>query len=115
SIALGPEESTSVDLVGQVDDELWRAGTVSLRDQLMVVTSTIEFDPRSLEQEELDVRAVPTAQTGPSRGARTPAAASNLQRALDGTRTRRLGPSGGTAAVADWRTDSVFVVTNRPR
>ncbi|NUO92063.1 MAG: caspase family protein [Dermatophilaceae bacterium] len=115
SIALGPAESTAVDLVGQVDDELWRAGTVSLRDQLMVVTSTIEFDPRSLEQEELDVSAVPTAQPGPSRGAGTPAAASNLQRALDGTRTRRLGPSGGTAAVADWRTDSVFVVTNRPR
>ncbi|MFM6850335.1 MAG: caspase domain-containing protein [Terrabacter sp.] len=115
SIALGPGESTAVDLVGQVGDELWRAGTVSLRDQLMVVTSTIEFDPRSLEQEELDVSAVPTAQPGPNRGADTPAAASNLERALNATRTRRLGPGSGGAAVADWRTDSVFVVTNRPR
>ncbi len=40
-----------------------RPGTVSLRDQLMVVTSTLEFDPRSLEQEELDVSAVPAAGT----------------------------------------------------
>ena len=59
SVALGPGEATSVDLVGQVADALWDAGTVSLRDQLMVVTSTLEFDPRSLEQEELDVSAVP--------------------------------------------------------
>ena len=48
--------------VGQVDDALWEAGTVSLRDQLMVVTSTLEFDPRSLEQEELDVSAVPATR-----------------------------------------------------
>ena len=59
SVALGPGESTSVDLLGQVTDVMWEAGTASLRDQLMVVTSTLEFDPRSLEQEELDVSAVP--------------------------------------------------------
>ena len=115
SITLGPGESTAVDLVGQVADELWRAGTVSLRDQLMVVASTIEFDPRSLEQDELDVSAAPTSRPGPNRGADLPEAASNLERALQGTRTRRLGPSARAAAVADWRTDSVFVVTKRPR
>ncbi|GAB3072422.1 hypothetical protein GCM10027053_41920 [Intrasporangium mesophilum] len=128
SVALGPGEATSVDLVGQVSDELWQAGTVSLRDQLMVVTGTIEFDPRSLEQAELDVTAVPSPATTPAtttRGADALSAgghgdrsldeASNLDRALDGTRTRRLGPSTSSAAVADWRTDSVFVVTSRPR
>jgi hypothetical protein len=115
SIALGPGESTSVDLVGQVADELWRAGTVSLRDQLMVVTGTIEFDPRSLEQEELDVSAVPVP-AGPVRGIADegPPGGSNLDRALGGTRTRRLSASSN-AAVADWRTDSIFVITTRPR
>ncbi len=114
SVALGPGESTSVDLVGQVSDALWEAGTASLRDQLMVVTSTLEFDPRTLEQEELDVSAVPAA--GTTRGAdMAPSPRSNLERALGGTRTRRLGRSPESAGVADWRTDSVFVVTVRPR
>ncbi|MBC9823016.1 caspase family protein [Terrabacter sp. MAHUQ-38] len=116
SVALGPGESTSVDLVGQLSDALWQAGTVSLRDQLMVVTSTLEFDPRSLEQEELDVSAVPGPNSPALRSADVPIALrSNLERALGGTRTRRLGPSAAAAAVADWRTDSVFVVTSRPR
>ena len=114
SVALGPGETTSLDLVGQVDDALWEAGTVSLRDQLMVVTSTLEFDPRSLEQEELDVSAVPAIGTTRSAG-EPPALRSNLERVLGGTRTRRLGPRTPSAAVADWRTDSVFVVTTRPR
>lgn len=114
SVALGPGESTSVDLVGQVSDALWEAGTASLRDQLMVVTSTLEFDPRTLEQEELDVSEVPAA--GTTRGAdMAPSPRSNLERALGGTRTRRLGRSPESAGVADWRTDSVFVVTVRPR
>ena len=120
SVALGPGEATSVDLAGQVSDELWRAGTVSLRDQLMVVTGTIEFDPRSLDQEELDVSAVPTPSST-TRGSRAATGAnrsadggSNLDRALVSTRTRRLA-ARTTAAVADWRTDSVFVVTSRPR
>jgi hypothetical protein len=116
SLALGPGESTSVDLVGQVSDELWQAGTVSLRDQLMVVTSTLEFDPRSLEQEELDVTVMPGTGGSRVRSADLPGAPrSNLERVLGGTRTRRLGPSSTAAAVADWRTDSVFVVTSRPR
>jgi hypothetical protein len=125
SIALGPGEETSIDLVGQVADDLWRAGTVSLRDQLMVVTSTIEFDPRSLEQEELDVTAVPAGGAAATAGATAPgatrgteapgAARSTLERALRGTRTRRPGSSAAAPTVADWRTDSVYVVTSRPR
>ncbi len=114
SVALGPGETTSVDLVGQVADAMWEAGTVSLRDQLMVVTSTLEFDPRSLEQDELDVSAAPPARATRSAGD-PPKVRSNLERVLGGTRTRRLGPRASTAAVADWRTDSVFVVTTRPR
>ncbi|GAA5032590.1 hypothetical protein GCM10023258_31700 [Terrabacter aeriphilus] len=127
SIALGPGESTAVDLVGQVDDTLWAAGTVSVRDQLMVVTSTLEFDPRSLEQDELDVGAPPAPRRpdGPTRGAVAAdgagaggggtAARTSLDRVLGGVTTRRLGPTPNRAAVADWRTDSVFVVTSRPR
>ncbi|GAB3884185.1 caspase family protein [Terrabacter terrigena] len=115
SVALGPGESTAVELVGQVADGQWQAGTVSLRDQLMVVTSTIEFDPRSLEQEELDVSRMPSGPAATNRGGDPAGPGSNLERALSSTRTRRLGPRAGTAAVADWRTDSVFVVTNRPR
>lgn len=113
SVALGPGESTQVDLLGQVSDPLWQAGTVSLRDQLMVVTSTLEFDPRSLEQEELDVSAAPAAATRSAEP--PPVPRSNLDRALGATRTRRLGPRPDAAVVADWRTDSVFVVTTRPR
>ena len=123
SIALGPGESTSIDLQGQLSDALWQAGTVSVRDQLMVVTGTIEFDPRSLEQEELDVSAVPAPAggraAGPTRAAGDQpdaSVSSSLDRALDRTRTRRLGPgSAASAPVTDWRTDSVYVVTTRPR
>ncbi|GAA2479127.1 caspase family protein [Terrabacter carboxydivorans] len=113
SVALGPGESTAVELLGQVADPAWQAGTLSLRDQLMVVTSTVEFDPRSLEQEELDVSAPPAATTRSAEVPSTPR--SGLDRVLDGTRTRRLGPRAAAAAGADWRTDSVFVVTTRPR
>ena len=113
SVALGVGESTSVELLGQVSDSMWGAGTVSLRDQLMVVTSTVEFDPRSLQQEELDVSAPPAGTTRSADASAAPR--SNLERVLGGTRTRRLGPRPDVAAVADWRTDSVFVVTVRPR
>ena len=85
---------------------------MSLRDQLMVVTSTLEFDPRSLEQEELDVSAVP-GRRDHGRRRRHAGPRSNLERVLGGTRTRRLRPRTDGGRVADWRTDSVFVVTTR--
>ena len=89
-------------------------GTVLMTDHLKIVTSTLEFDPRSLEQPELDVSAAPGAAV-PTRGGPDGGARSTLDHVLGGIRTRRLGPATSGAAVADWRTDSVFVVTTRPR
>jgi len=83
----------------------------------MVVTGTIEFDPRTLEQAELDVSAVPApaaSNRGVVEGSTAPES-SNLDRALGDTRTRRLGSVPTPAAVADWRTDSIYVVTSRAR
>ena len=58
-VALGPGEKTSLELGGEVPDALWKEGTVTVTDRLVVVTSTIEFDPRSLQQGDLAVSAVP--------------------------------------------------------
>lgn len=110
SVALAPGESTAVALTGQVSDALWAAGTVTVTDQLKVVTSTLEFDPRSLQQEELDVAAV-----GPAVVRGEVHARSTLERLLGRVATRRLGPPSPTEAVADWRSDDVFVLTTRPR
>jgi len=120
SVALGPGESTAVDLMGQVSDALWEAGTVSVTDVLMLVTSTLEFDPRTLEQDELDVTA-PPAPAGPVRGVDTSVAlgtsdpATSLDGVLRSVRTRRAAPVARAGSVADWRTDTVRVVTTRPR
>ncbi|WP_242652731.1 caspase family protein [Intrasporangium flavum] len=120
SVALGPGESTAVDLAGQVSDALWAAGTVSVTDVLMLVTSTLEFDPRTLEQDELDVTA-PPAPAGPVRGVDASAAlgtsdpATSLDGVLRSVRTRRATPVARAGSVADWRTDTVRVVTTRPR
>ena len=62
-VALAPGESTSLELGGEVPDALWKEGTVTVTDRLIVVTSTIEFDPRSLQQGDLAVSTVP----GPTR------------------------------------------------
>ncbi len=111
SVALAPGESTEVALTGQVSDELWAEGTVTVTDQLKVVTSTLEFDPRSLQQEELDVSVAGSAPV--RRGEVQPR--STLERLLARVTTRRLGPASPAEAVADWRTDDVFVLTTRPR
>ncbi|EWT03135.1 peptidase C14 caspase catalytic subunit p20 [Intrasporangium oryzae NRRL B-24470] len=109
SVALGPGESTSVSLSGEVSDALWAAGTVAVTDQLKLVTSTLEFDPRSLQQDELDVRAVGSQTV--LRGGTPPR--STLERLLTRATTRRLAPAQ-EEAVADWRTDEVLVRTARP-
>lgn len=110
SVALGPGESTELALAGQVSDVLWEAGTDRVTDQLKVVTSTLEFDPRSLEQEELDVNAVePPVMRGHA------PARSTLERALAHVTTRRLATSSPSEQLADWRTDDLYVVTTRPR
>lgn len=111
SVALGPGESVEVALTGQVSDALWDAGTVTVTDQLKVVTSTLEFDPRSLEQEELDVTV---ASSAPVTRSVVPAR-STLERLLARVTTRRLGVAETGVDVADWRTDDVYVLTTRPR
>jgi hypothetical protein len=108
-VALGPGEYAAVELVGQVSDVLWAAGTTTVTDQLKVVTSTVEFDPRSLEQEELGVSAAPVVVRGEV------TVRSTLERLLARVATRRLGPASPAEAVADWRTDEIFVHTTRPR
>ena len=58
---------------------------------------------------------MPAGAAGTTRGAtRRTAPRSTLDRVLGAMRTRRVGPERTAAAVADWRTDSVFVVTTRP-
>ncbi len=99
-------------------DALWQEGTVAVTDRLVVVTSTIEFDPRSLQQGDLAVSAVPGHDgTGGPGGATTRSAftpRSTLERMLGAVTTRRLPPRT-TETIADWRTNRIDVVTTRPR
>ena len=117
-VALGPGERTSLELAGEVPDALWQEGTLAVTDRLVVVTSTIEFDPRSLQQGDLAVSAVPGLEgTGGPGGATTRSAftpRSTLERMLGAVTTRRLPPRT-TETIADWRTNRIDVVTTRPR
>lgn len=111
SVALGPGETVRLDLVGQVPDAAWADGVESATDHLKIVVSTLEFDPRSLQQDDLAPggsvpAAPPTRGEAPGR--------TTLERLLGRVTTRRLGPAAA-AAEADWRTDDVWVVTTRPR
>jgi hypothetical protein len=115
-VALGPGERTSLELGGEVPDALWKEGTVSVTDVLVVVTSTIEFDPRSLQQGDLAVSAVPGQDGTRSLGVTTRSAfkpRSTLERMLGSITTRRLPPRT-TETIADWRTNRIDVVTTRP-
>jgi hypothetical protein len=116
-VALGPGERTSLELGGEVPDALWREGTVTVTDRLVVVTSTIEFDPRSLQQGDLAVSAVPGHDGTRSLGGATTRSAfkprSTLERMLGSITTRRLPPRT-TETIADWRTNRIDVVTTRP-
>ncbi len=116
-VALGPGERTSLELGGEVPDALWKEGAVSVTDRLIVVTSTIEFDPRSLQQGDLAVSAVPGHDgTRGLEGSTTRSAfkpRSTLERMLGSITTRRLPPRT-TETIADWRTNRIDVVTTRP-
>lgn len=111
SVMLGPGESVSVALSGQVSDELWEAGTTTVTDHLKLVTSTLEFDPRSLEQPDLDVRATSAPVVRGVAGTTR----STLDRLLTRVATLTRAADGAPSAVADWRTDDLYVVTHRPR
>lgn len=113
SVALGPGESIQVALAGELSDALWQAGTVSVTDQLKVVTSTVEFDPRGLEQDELVVSETVAAPSAATRGGRP--GRSTLERLLGRVTTRAIGPAPTQVQVADWRTDDLYVITTRPR
>ena len=102
--------SIDVALTGQLSDALWRAGTVLMTDHLKIITSSLEFDPRSLEQPELEVDVVETAPV--VRGGQ--AARSTLDRLLTRVSTRNARSSEAPRAVADWRTDDLYVITRRP-
>lgn len=109
SACLDAGASVAVALTGQVSDALWTAGTVSVTDHLKIVTSTLEFDPRSLEQPELDVDVAESAPV--VRGLRE--AGSTLDRLLVRVATRGVEAASASQA-ADWRTDDLYVVTHRP-
>lgn len=111
SVALGPGEAVSVDLVGQVPDRAWTDGVEAATDHLKVVVSTLEFDPRGLQQDDLSTGAPSPAPA--TRGLTPPR--TTLERLLTRVVTRRLGPTAPDAAVADWRTDDFWVTTSRPR
>ncbi|MEP7333937.1 MAG: caspase family protein [Terracoccus sp.] len=124
SVALEAGQSMTITLTGQVSDALWNAGTVTITDQLKLVTSTIEFDPRSLEQDELELTLTPPAGgrlttrsiDHPAAGdRRLPWTAGAVNGGRPGPVTRRLGPHLSPATGADWRTDDAFVHTTRPR
>jgi len=110
STCLDAGASVAVALSGQVSDTLWAAGTVSVTDHLKVVTSTLEFDPRSLEQPELDVDVAEPAPV--VRGLRE--RGSTLDQLLVRVATRGIDTKSSGPAVADWRTDDLYVVTRRP-
>jgi hypothetical protein len=118
-VALAPGEETSLDLGGEVPDVLWKEGTVTVTDRLIVVTSTIEFDPRSLQQGDLAVSTLPgTGGAADGSGGETTRSAftprSTLERMFGQVATRRLAPRT-TETVSDWRTKRIDVVTSRPR
>ena len=117
-VALGPDEQVSLELGGEVPDTLWNEGTISVTDRLLVVTSTIEFDPRSLQQGDLAVSTVPPTERGAGDGVGTIRSAftprSTLERMLGSVTTRSLPPRTDET-IADWRTNRIDVVTTRPR
>lgn len=111
STELGPGQSEQVALFGEVADDLWRSGTLELTDQLKVLVSTSEFDPRALEQDELDVRTVKPPDV--TRGQGVPR--STLERLLCRVATRSLAAQPAeNERISDWRTIDLFVTTTRP-
>ncbi|MDV3222079.1 caspase family protein [Intrasporangium sp.] len=110
SVSLDGGAAVQVALTAQLSDALWHAGTVMVTDHLKIITSTLEFDPRSLEQPELDVDVAEPATI--VRGGGEPR--STLDRLLVSVASPGNRSAGPASAVADWRTDDLYVVTRRP-
>lgn len=113
---LEPGESRPVELTAVVPDELWEQGITEVTDVLKVIVSTEEFDPRPMEQEDLEVTAPATRSAPPSgwTAAQQPPT-STLDRLLRRVGTRRAKPQASGEAAADWFTKDLTVVSVRPR
>ncbi|MCD5341536.1 caspase family protein [Arthrobacter sp. AK04] len=107
---LAPGEAIPVRLRADVPDNLWDHGVTEVTDVLKLIVSTEDFDPRSMEQRDLDVSAGTRAASG-VRGAPR----SSLDRLLRRVGTRRAQPQTAGEAVADWYTRDLMVVSVRPR
>lgn len=110
-VELAPGAHEVLDLVGEVPDELWRAGVHELDDLLKVVVSTDEFDPRSLDLPDLDVTS--RAALPVVRDLADPT--STLDRLLQRSATRRIRPRPKAGeARSDWTTVDVLLLVERP-
>lgn len=109
---LDPGQSRPVRLETNVPDELWQQGVTEVTDVLKLIVSTEQFDPRPMEQADLDVSAPPRSST---REVERSAPASTLDRLLRRVGTRRAKPQSSSEAAADWYTQDLTVVSVRRR
>lgn len=116
SVELAPAETATAKLVGEVANSAVAKGIRSLTDQLKVIVSTTEFDPRTLQQEELDVTAAAVATRSSSSVRSMPSLpTSTLERLVQRVTTRRVGPRPAAAErIADWTVTDLFVTVRRP-
>jgi hypothetical protein len=106
-VQVGQQWRTTLD--AHLPDDLWKQGVTELRDVLKLVVSTVELDPRALQQDELPVQAA-------TRGFRNvPMPQNTLQRLMARVATRHIGAaSSPTEELADWTTTEVSFTTVRP-
>ena len=113
---LGPRESKPIELETNVPDDLWEQGVTEVTDVLKVIVSTEQFDPRPLEQGDLDVSAPAARSAERTREAGERALpTSTLDRLLRRVGTRRAKPQSSGEAAADWYTTDLTIVSVRPR
>lgn len=107
---LSPGEAVPIQFAAEVPENLWDFGLTEATDVLKLIVSTEQFDPRNLQQEDLDISARPRALVG-VRG--TPG--SSLDRLLLRVGTRRARPQSAGEVAADWYARDIQVVSVRPR
>jgi hypothetical protein len=111
-VKLEPGETTWANLgnpiPATVPDEIWQQGVIEYKDLLKLIVCTEEFDPRLLEQPNLDMPRTRSggATRGVSRGG-------SLNRLMQKVQTRDLGDSD-PPAIDDWQTTEVSFTTVRP-
>ncbi|GAA3688440.1 hypothetical protein GCM10023081_27230 [Arthrobacter ginkgonis] len=106
---LEPGHAVPINLAAEVPESLWQQGLIEVTDVLKLIVSTEAFDPRSLQQGDLEVSAGPRAAVR-GRGPR-----SSLDRMLTRVGTRLIRPLEEGEATADWYTRDIQVVAVRPR